>query len=265
MGELCFIGLGLYDEEDMSLKALGKAKGCDVLYAEFFTSVHNSSSIEKLEKLLGKKVVVLGREDVEEKDTILKAVKNKRVGFLVPGDPMMATTHIDLRVRAEKEGIRTRLVHGQSIFTAASGVLGLQPYKFGRSTTIPFRKKGFEPTSPYEAIKFNKERGLHTLVLLDIDVESGRTLRVSEALDYLLEIERKERADVLTEETLVCVVADAGSSHPYVKADFIKSIRKETIEHKVQTLVVPGKLHFMEAEALVVLAQAPKEIRTDSG
>ncbi len=260
MGELCFIGLGLRDEEDMSLKALQKAKSCELLFAEFYTSVHEGSKIERLETSIGKKVEILGREEVEEKNTIMRAAKSNKVGFLVPGDPMMATTHVELRIEAEKVGIKTKIIHGQSIFTAASGLLGLQPYKFGRSTTIPFRKKGFEPTSPYEVIGFNKGQGLHTLVLLDISEEEGRTLRADEALSYLLEIEQEEKSEVFTGETLVCVVADAGGSDPFVKADYVKNLLKEGIEHKVQTLVVPGKLHFMEVEALRVLAHAPENI-----
>jgi len=264
MGGLSFIGLGLHDEQDMSVKAIQEAKCCDVLFAEFYTSVHECSNIEKLEKFLGKKVRILGREEVEEGDIILKAAKKSKAGLLVPGDPMMATTHIELRVRAEKEGIETKLLHGTSIFAAVVGLLGLQPYKFGRSTTIPFKKKGYEPTSPYEVIKLNKELGFHTLVLLDINVDEGRTLRADEALKYLLEIESKEKSDIFTEVTLACVVADAGSQEPFVRADYVNNLLKERVESKVQTLVVPGKLHFMEAEALIVLANAPEDIKKSS-
>jgi diphthine synthase len=168
MSGLSFIGLGLHDETDMSLKALDEAKGCDLLYAEFYTSAHMGMRIERIEGLVGKKVRVLKREDVEEGDLLIDESRAHKVGFLVPGDPMMATTHVELRMRAEKEGIPTRLIHGASIFSAATGLLGLQPYKFGRATTIPERKKGYEPRSPYDVIKANKEQGLHTLVLLDI-------------------------------------------------------------------------------------------------
>jgi len=264
MGSLSFIGLGLYDEQDMSLKALQEAKECELLFAEFYTSVHECSSIENLQKLIGKKVEVLKREDVEEGDKILEAARNSKTGFLIPGDPMMATTHIELRIRAEKQGIKTKLVHGQSIFTAVPGLIGLQPYKFGRSTTIPFKKKGYEPTSPYDVIKANKELGLHTLVLFDIDAETGRTLTAHEALDYLLEIERVKKDNIFGEDKLVCVVANAGSSNPSVKADYVKNIMNESIEHKVQTLVVPGDMHFMELEALIVLAHAPDSLRNES-
>src|SRR5881397_2874324 len=137
MGELVFIGLGLYDERDLTLRALDEARGCDVLFAEFYTSALRGTTVEKLEALIGKPVTVLHREDIESGVILLKHAATQRVGFLVPGDPMIATTHIDLRLRAESASIRTRIVHGSSILTAAIGLLGLQAYKFGRTTTIP--------------------------------------------------------------------------------------------------------------------------------
>jgi diphthine synthase len=260
MSGLSFIGLGLHDETDMSLKALDEAKGCDLLYAEFYTSAHMGMRIERIEGLVGKKVRVLKREDVEEGDLLIDESRAHKVGFLVPGDPMMATTHVELRMRAEKEGIPTRLIHGASIFSAATGLLGLQPYKFGRATTIPERKKGYEPRSPYDVIKANKEQGLHTLVLLDIIEEEGRTLTSRYALEYLLKIEEEEKAKVITADTIACVVGDAGGEEPYVRADRIRAILDEEVDRMAQTLVIPGKLHFMEAEALVALARAPEDV-----
>jgi diphthine synthase len=260
LGGLSFIGLGLHDEEDMSLKAVKEAKDCDIVYAEYYTSIHDSCNSAKLEKLIGKRVEVINRQDVEERDIVLANARTKKVGFLVPGDPMTATTHVDLRIRAEKDGIRTTLIHGTSIQSAVSGLLGLQSYKFGRSTTIPVKEKGYEPKSPYEVIKKNLELGLHTLVLLDIIPSDGRTMTANEAMDYLLETEQKFKEEVLDDDTIICIVADAGSSSPFVKADSIRNLKEERIEHRRQTIVVLGKLHFMEAEALIVLASAPKGI-----
>jgi diphthine synthase len=43
-------------------------------------------------------------------------------------------------------------------------------------------------------------------------------------------------------------------------AGFMKDILKRDFGLPPHTLVFPGKLHFMEAEALVTLAEAPKKI-----
>ena len=45
---LVFIGLGLFDEKDLTVRALEEARSCDVLYAEFYTSRMAGTSIERL-------------------------------------------------------------------------------------------------------------------------------------------------------------------------------------------------------------------------
>src|SRR5439155_27266428 len=79
----------------------------------------------------------------------------------------------------------TRLVLGCWILTAAAVGLGLQVYKFGRTTTVPFPAAGFGPTSPLEAILENRRAGLHSLVLLDLR-EDGSFLTPQEAIALLL-------------------------------------------------------------------------------
>jgi diphthine synthase len=37
-GRLVFVGLGLYDESDVSLKGLQEIKQCDEVFAEFYTT-----------------------------------------------------------------------------------------------------------------------------------------------------------------------------------------------------------------------------------
>ena len=107
MGELVFIGLGLQDEYGLSLRGLMQAKGCDYLFAEFYTSRMPGFKLSGLENLLGQKVQVLSRRQVEEEaeEMVLSKAKTGRVGFLVPGDPLVATTHVDLRLRALRAGI----------------------------------------------------------------------------------------------------------------------------------------------------------------
>ena len=53
-GKLIFIGLGLNDEKDISLKGLEEIKNCDKVYAEFYTAKLAGTNIEKLETLIGK-------------------------------------------------------------------------------------------------------------------------------------------------------------------------------------------------------------------
>ncbi|GAH94533.1 unnamed protein product, partial [marine sediment metagenome] len=162
---LVFIGLGLHGE-GISLQGLREAQRADVLYAELYTSLVPSFNLKKLEREIGKLIQVVGREAVEQHpDEILETAKIRKVVFLVPGDPMVATTHVDLRLRAAKAGIETKVVHAASIASAAAGLAGLQSYKFGRTATVPFPDNPSQV--PYEMLVENSKRGLHTLLLLD--------------------------------------------------------------------------------------------------
>jgi diphthine synthase len=258
-GALIFIGLGLYDENDISLKALEEIKNCDKVFAEFYTAKLTGTNVNKIEKTIGKHIEVLNREETEKGDKILNIAKDKIVALLTCGDPMTATTHVDIKLRAIKMGIKTRIIHGSSIFTAVPGLLGLQNYKFGRTTTLVYPEKGYFPTSPYSIIKVNKEIGLHTLVLLDIQADKKRYMTANEGIKLLLKMEDKLKENIITEDNVVCVVARAGSSEPKVIAGAIKDIIDKNFGPPLHTLVIPGKLHFMEFEAIQILAQLPAQ------
>ena len=256
-GKLTFIGLGLFDEKDISLKGIEEIKNCEKVYAEFYTAILSGTKLNKIEKTIGKKIEVLSREETEKGDKILELAETKKVVFLTCGDPMSATTHIDLRLNALKNGIKTKIIHGSSIFTAVPGLLGLQNYKFGRTTTLAFPEKDYFPTSPYSVIDFNKKLGLHTLVLLDIQAEKKTYMTANDAMKLLLEMEEKIKGNVFKQNTIICVVAKAGSDEPVVAAGFIKDLINRDFGPPLHTIVVPGKLHFMEFEALKILAQLP--------
>jgi diphthine synthase len=259
MGELAFVGLGLFDEKDITLKGLEAARAADVVFVEFYTSALRGTTREALEHLIGKPITVLSRQDLEQGSQVIEAARHEAVALLVPGDPMTATTHVELRLRARQAGIPTRIVHGPSIVTAAAGLLGLQSYKFGRATTVPFAAAGFRPASPLDVISENRKRGLHTLVLLDLK-EGGDFLTAQEALRYLLELSRERGTDALTEDTLACVLSQVGSDRPTVTAGRVRDLLSRDLGPPLHCIVVPGELHFMEREALIALAGAPADL-----
>ena len=263
MSELVFVGLGLFDEKDVSLRGLEEIKEADTVFVELYTSLMVGLSVRKLEKLIGKEVSLVSRRHLEEENgqmILQKAEKGKTV-LLVPGDPLVATTHVDLRIRAEKLGIKTRVIHGASIISAVIGLSGLQNYKFGRSVTVPFPEEGFVSETPYRVIKGNKEMGLHTLCFLDVKVEEGRYMTVKDALETLLSVEKLKGDRVATSKTLVIGIARAGSKDPVVKAGYTGEMLKYDFEKPPHIIIFPGKLHFMDAEALITLVGAPRDMR----
>jgi len=105
---LYFIGIGLNDEKDISIKGLELVKKADFVYLENYTSKLNCN-LSYLEQLYGKKIIFADRNLVENEaeKTILKDAKAKEVAFLVVGDVFSATTHMDLYLRAKKMGIKS--------------------------------------------------------------------------------------------------------------------------------------------------------------
>lgn len=255
MGSLTFVGLGLWDEKDVSLRGVEACREADVVLAEWYTAFLAGATHERLEAALGRPVRVLPREEVESGEAILKEAREKRVAFLTAGDPMTATTHLDLRLRAHKEGIATRIVHGASIATAASGLLGLQHYKFGRATTITFPQGNWFPTSPYDVIKENYQRKLHTLCLLDIRAAENRYMTAAEGAQLLLRMEDERKEGLLERLSFACAVARAGSPQPRVVCGQLGDLAEADLGPPLHVIVLPGELHFAEEEALVGLAE----------
>jgi diphthine synthase len=262
--ELIFIGLGLNNEKDISVNGIEEIKRADAVYAELYTSLMPNLSVVNLEKTVKRKISVLSRKDLEDKsgEILLENAKHGKTALLVPGDPLVATTHVALRIEAEKLGIKTRVVHGASILSAVVGLSGLHNYKFGKSVTIPFTEEyGGILETPYNVIAQNKSLGLHTLCFLDVKAEEKRFMTIREGLKMLLEVEHIRKQRIVTSETLTVGVARAGSKDPKVKADFLGALLNHDFGGPPHSIIFPGKLHFMEAEALVVLAGAPEKVR----
>lgn len=122
------------------------------------------------EEFYGRPVITATRETVElESDEILRDADKVDVAFLVVGDPLGATTHTDLLLRASTRGIPTQTIHNASIMTAL-GSTGLQMYNFGQAVSMVFYTDTWTPDSWYDRLEENLKYGMHTLVLLDIKV-----------------------------------------------------------------------------------------------
>jgi len=85
-------------------------------------------------------------------------------------------------------------------------------------------------------------------------------MTANEGIKILEEIERKISDKIFNDDSLICVVARAGSSKPILKANYLKHLKNEEFGPPLHTLVVPGKLHFLEIEALEKIADLPKEL-----
>ena len=248
---LSLIGLGLNDEKDLTLRGIEVAKKAEKIYAELYTGYWHGD-LKKLEKIIGKKIVILKRKDLEDEvEKLLEEAKQIDIAIFVQGDTLVATTHNILILEARKKKIQTQIIHNSSIISAI-GETGLHVYKFGPTVTIPFpeKTKGRLPESVYEVIKMNKARGLHTLCLLDIDPQNKRFMLPQEACRILLEIENKRKEEVFTENSEVIAVGKLGSSKPVIEYKKAKDILSSYFRVYPAVMIIPGILHFTEKEFL---------------
>jgi len=242
---LTFIGLGLFDREDVSEKGLRLIRSADYVFLEGYTSRLMGTTKEELETFYGRPVRLLMRPDVElHPDELLACAAQKNTVFLCAGDPMVSTTHADLRIRAAERGIPTAIVHGASIVSAVCGLSGLQNYRFGKSCSVPFPQGNWNPTSSLDVICENIKERLHTLVYLDI--QDNRYMTVNEAVGLLEGMAGKKGVKI----PLYVGIARAGSAAPTVRAGTAKTLREVDFGPPLHILIVPGELHDMERQYL---------------
>jgi len=247
---LTFVGLGLYDMQDVSIKGLEYIRSAEIVVLESYTSRLMGASVSEMEAFFGKSIRVLYREDVEQHpEALIASARDADVAFLTGGDPMVSTTHADLRMRAADAGVATAIIHGSSISSAVCGLSGLQNYRFGKSCSVPFPAKGWFPTAPLETIAGNLSLSLHTLVYLDIQKE--RFMRIQEAIAIIEEMAEKCGTDA---PSLYVGIARAGSRSPVVAAGDSERLKSVDFGPPLHVLAVPAELHPMERDYLTIFA-----------
>lgn len=247
---LYLIGLGLSDEKDISIKGLEIIKKCEKVYLENYTSLLQCP-LENLEKLYKKKIILANREKTEQQfQQILTEAKTKEVAFLVVGDPFSATTHTELFKEAKEKKISVKVIHNASILTAV-GITGLQLYKFGKTTSIPFLDNYNSLETPYNILRENQYLDMHTLFLLDLKPEENKFMTVNQALDILETIEKNKKENIIKKGMMVIGCARLGSYNYMIKAGSIEKIKKVDFGKPLHCLIIPAqKLHFAEEEML---------------
>jgi diphthine synthase len=260
---LTFVGLGLYDERSITIEGREAIDSADRVFAEFYTSTLAGTTVADLEAFHDAAIEVRDRAGTEsDPEPVLSAARERSTAFLVGGDPMISTTHIDLRLRATEEDIDTHVVHGTTAQAAASSLTGLQNYRFGKATTLPFAYgSGGVPESVLRVIAENRERGLHTLCYLDIEADREAYMSADDAAGRLADaIESTNQSDTgdTGSEPLAVGIARAGSSESLVRADRLSALASADFGDPLHLLVIPGDLHHLEAEALETLAGAPE-------
>jgi diphthine synthase len=272
---LYLIGIGPGGIAGMTREAISVAKSADIRRYEAYTALWEEGAIAELEEEIGEIVRVM-RPEIEEPDGLFRLATTSKVAILVVGDPLQATTHVDLQLRAIEAGVACHIVHGISITGIVTGAVGLSNYRFGRQTTLTYPYGGWVATSPLEVIALNRSQGLHTLVLLDLDptgagvgeqkpmqpldaAEAFRTMASKlEAevkhmpLDSTLERLKAESAREICEDIEllpVVLCTDMGTPDQRVLSCSVSTLG-DAQEGRLHCLIIPANTSEIENEAL---------------
>ena len=250
---LWLIGIGPGDLDHITERAKRVAKGCSKRYLEGYTAILPPIEEKRLEAVVGPWERLM-RDRVESPENMLDEARVSSVALLVVGDPMQATTHIDLEERCAEEGIGFHVIPGLTATALAVSLSGLQSYRFGRQVTIPFSDGEYLPTSPFEMICKNKEAGMHTLALLDLDptgmgLEQPRPMTPREAVDHLVRMnERSEEFNQLVEDWQGLLLSDLGTEEERVVSGKMRSLSQIEGGH-IHALIIAAEFSGMEEEA----------------
>ena len=260
---LLLVGMGMGSLDGMTVEAQRAAKAADHRRYEAYTALWPDDELARLEEQVGSIQRVM-RPEVEEPDELFTLAKNSLVALLVVGDPLQATTHVDLQLRAQDAGIDCRVIHGISITTVVTGAIGLSNYKFGRQTTLTYPYGDWIVTSPLEVMLNNQIQGLHTLVLFDLDPTGAGTgdQRPMQPKDAFVSIEKmaqkliesdgndalKEQANSLYES--MCVLcSDLGTDDANMRTTTINNLGTLT-GGRLNCMVFLANMSEMEQEAV---------------
>jgi len=254
---LWFIGLGISGFKSIPSEALDVLSKADIVYLEQFTSPIGKSDLTKIKNATKGEFKLAKRWLVEDGSEILKNAKKKKVALLAYGDPYIATTHIELRARAIEEKIKTYSIHASSSLTSMIGECGLHFYKIGRIATIMSEMKSL--TTPYYVIYKNVIEGNHTVLLLEYNQDKDFFLDPKDALKGLLETEKGQIRNVISSSTYAIVASRIGFKDQKIIAGKISSLKKIDFGKPPHTIIIPGRLHFTESDAMKLFGQCIDE------
>ena len=265
-GMLCFVGLGINGYSGLSLLAKETLQKCKFIYIERFTSYIDDDDIRQLELLLNtdnKRTQIVPRWFIEDARAIISQSKEDSVAILTYGDPFMATTFTELYVRAKKNLIEIKIIHGASGISSLIGEIGLHNYKFGRTTTI--MSDPMSAISVYNIIYENLRVGNHTLILTEYNYNNNTNnnnnnnendfffLDPSRAIDMLLEVEENINYKIISDELFIIVASRIGNKDQNIIGGKIKSIKKIDFGKGPHSIIVTGHLHFTEIDSITSL------------
>ena len=250
---LWFVGLGISGTRSIPIEVVKIIQKADFVYLESFTSPIYKQQEEEIKNMVNGSFKIAKRWLVEDGQEILKASKSSTVVLLSYGDPYVATTHIELRTRAKLEKIETNTIHSASAITSMIGEAGLQFYKVGRIVTIMNEKKSI--ITPYTSIFKNLIQGLHSVILLEYNQDENYFLDPKDAISSLMDVEKEQKRNVVNNDTFAIVASRIGFKTQKITSGKFSNLLKVDFGEPPHSIIITGKLHFTESDAINVLTE----------
>ena len=240
-------------EQSPSLKSLKIMEDCDKTYYESYTSpiIRENVFGELSQALSDSKVEVVKREFVEDGRVILDAAKDSTIALVCAGDPMVATTHQELRTRAIKLGIQTRVIHGSSIISCRwrrtrPPLLQLREDCHNDERTDAVHRLQHDIQKPAPRTTLDNTSGVERVYrILPRTSKSGQEPSGS----------RSRSSKRNTSEGIRFFLWSQGWELTMCISRLFHSTKysRQYLGKPPHALVIPGKLHFTEREALSAL------------
>ena len=254
---LWFIGLGVSGISELSNNTISIIKNAEIVYLESFTSPISEDEKIQLKNISTGKFKIAKRWLVEDGNEILDNAKEKETVLISYGDPYIATTHLELKTRAIQDNIETKTIHSSSIVSSLIGEAGLHYYKVGKVLTIMDDPKSI--ITPYNTIFDNLLNRIHSVVLLEYNEDKSFFLEPQNALSMLLDCEERQKRKIISSETFGIVASRIGKNDQRIISGNIGNLIKNKFGEPPHSIIIPGKLHFTESDAVKMVTECLDE------
>ena len=162
-----------------------------------------------------------------------------------------------LKTRATNDKIETKTVHSSSIVSSLIGEVGLHYYKVGKVLTIMNDPKSM--LTPYNTIFDNLLNKTHSVILLEYNEDKSFFLQPQDALTLLLDTEKTQKRKVISEQTFAIVASRIGKENQKIISGKIENLIKNEFGDSPHSIIITGKLHFTESDAIKAITECLDE------
>ncbi|MDP7982504.1 MAG: diphthine synthase [Conexivisphaerales archaeon] len=262
---LLLVGMGVHGAQGIPVGAVEELRRCDrVLLDSYTTPIDPVRVLNELRALLGTEVKEAGRDELEDVQGLLRSASAGCLGIVIPGDVFVATTHDAIRQEAARSGIEVRIWHSSSIVSSALSRVGLHIYKLGFIGTLV----AGPPQTAYRAyfgVTGALRNSQHSILLMQHDPASGEGIDVGDGLRALVEAESSWRLGSFGPDRIIVIASRLFSESESVRVLRLSDALDTDFGEHPHTIIVPGRLHYTEAESMRAVLGVPQELTDAMG